>query len=762
MNAAEKLELVPELEAARALFVKLDQIHLVAINPADRDAWPLGRDFGTDIEAATRWAAQVNADGRNVYWTVNAVRPGLDKKPAEKDMTAARFVHVDIDPPKDGSDWPRDEVLAALRTHRPKPSFVFDSGNGLQAFWRLGELVENWQQAKEVNDQLRHHFGGDACHNIDRLMRVPGFVNYPDAKKAKAGRVPQLAQWVDDDDGVVYELEQLRTSLPPVPAKAKTAECKAAKDSGAIGSAIPVPLLTADDLDLPALSPIRMSIEYPPGEDRSGDGLAAAGDMARAGYTDEQIFGILLNPANPVSAHFREQRNPSRAVARAIEQVRGSSAGTEPPRPMPKRVEFDWRAGLGSGALSAFVDYAERTAPSPQGFIALGAALSAFGAIAGRRYRSPSDLRTNLYAIGICDSGGGKDHALDCIQDLFRQAGLQSKLGGSRIASGQAMITDLMQAQNLLYPLDELGFMIRSINGRGASSHERLIMDFLTEFYSAAKRCFRGTSYADQREKPRQVIEQPCLNLFGVTTPQVFWGSLSSGNVTDGSLARMLIFESQDHFPDPNFDIARVDMPSGLVEIAKAINDGADDHITFPIGEGPQQVPAPYTVPYANETAARRFNELRLEQTDLLRRNAGSNRTSALARLAENAGKIALIKAITDNPASPAITTADLEWARGVVGISVDRLLRAIQDSVSDNPEEAKLKAMLQVIRKAGSAGITHTVLGQEFQQYGGNRKAFNDAIETLKESGRIVERSLPRADGKPGRLARTFFAIET
>lgn len=317
MSAAEKLDLVPDLADARALFADLDQIHLVAINPLDRDAKPVGRDFGTDIETAVRWAARANADGCNVYWTVNAVETGLHKKPAEKDMTAARFVHVDIDPPKDGTAWSRDEALAALRAHRPEPSFVINSGNGLQAFWRLGKPVENWQHAKDVNDQLRHHFGGDACHNIDRLMRVPGFVNYPDTKKAKAGRVPQLAGWVDADDGVVYELEQLRTSLPPVPPKAPE---KGEPSPAAPPSAIV--LHTADTLNLWASHPLRKMLESC-GEDRSQHGHRTIREAVRWHLPDNAIFGMMLNPAIPAAAHYVDKAG-ARGVGRSLAKARAS------------------------------------------------------------------------------------------------------------------------------------------------------------------------------------------------------------------------------------------------------------------------------------------------------------------------------------------------------------------------------------------------------------------------------------------------------
>ncbi len=419
---------------------------------------------------------------------------------------------------------------------------------------------------------------------------------------------------------------------------------------------------------------------------------------------------------------------------------------------------FDWRAGLGDGALAQFVDYAERTAPSPQPFLALGAALSAFGALAGRRYKSPTGIRSNIYVIGLCDSGGGKDHALGCIQDLFAEAGLTNKLGGSRIASGQAMITDITRAGNLIYPLDELGFMLNRANGRNSSTHDRLIVDNLTELYSRATKVFLGTSYADQSEKPRQPIDQPCLCLFGITTPQSFWGSFSSSNVIDGSLSRMLVIESENHFPDPNLDLGEDEMPPALIEAAKAVNAGAEGHITFPLGEGPQQKPSPYLVPFATRDADERFKEIRLEQIEMLRRNQGSNKTSAIARLAENAMKIALIKAVSDNPARPAITVEALNWGRGLAGSSVDRLLDAIRNKVADTDEERNRNKALQIIRDAGPNGIQQTPLKERLCFFKSTRDR-EDALTMLEEAGRIMKIERPRADGKPGRPSLWFVA---
>ncbi|WP_206035752.1 PriCT-2 domain-containing protein [Roseomonas sp. HF4] len=105
--------------------------------------------------------------------------------------------------------------------------------------------------------------------------------------------------------------------------------------------------------------------------------------------------------------------------------------------PAPYRVPPDLLQV--DGALKMFVDYATRTAVSPQPFLALGAGLCLIGAVAGRRYRTPTDLRSNLYAIGIADSGGGKDHARRCAKRVLHAAGLERYLGGEDFASSAGL-----------------------------------------------------------------------------------------------------------------------------------------------------------------------------------------------------------------------------------------------------------------------------------------------------------------------------------
>ena len=152
----------------------------------------------------------------NLYFTVNDLRTPADKKPSKANIASMVAAHVDIDVP-DGLEIERGkaEALARLAAYHVPPSLVVDSGNGLQAYWRLTEPVEvtaeNVDCCEDINRALEEALGGDHCHNIDRIMRLPGTINLPNAKKRAKGRVPVSAVLVEDTD-LVYSVEDFRAS----------------------------------------------------------------------------------------------------------------------------------------------------------------------------------------------------------------------------------------------------------------------------------------------------------------------------------------------------------------------------------------------------------------------------------------------------------------------------------------------------------------------------------------------------------------------
>lgn len=160
---------------------------LTAIKPTG--GAPSGRVFRpSEREQATGWIdAHQGASG--IYYSVNAVRPDFTGvKTSKTDIVAAHYAHVDIDDLGG---------LERLQAYKLPPSLIVFSGGGYQAFWKLAEPTADLDRVERINRQLAADLGGDNCHNIDRIMRLPGTINVPNAKKRAAGREPTLAYVVE-------------------------------------------------------------------------------------------------------------------------------------------------------------------------------------------------------------------------------------------------------------------------------------------------------------------------------------------------------------------------------------------------------------------------------------------------------------------------------------------------------------------------------------------------------------------------------------
>lgn len=291
-----------------------DQIHLTAIAP-EKSRLTVGQDFGTDVNAAAAWASEMNTACYNVYYTVNRVRPGVNKKPEKTDITAVRFAHVDIDPPKGCASFtPEEKEDAYGRLMAAKPSAVIWSGNGWQGLWRLVDRL-GIDEVERINRGLIEALGGDTgTHDASRLLRVPGLVNWPNEHKRGLGRVPVASAIIVADHGSVSCAARLRADYPVTPKAEKTQP----RWDVVLGDIKP---LTADDISLPEDAYLRRVIQEPKALDRSVDALHFACEALRQGLTPQQVAGVLLNRGNAVSAHCLSEADPQRAARRAIEQA---------------------------------------------------------------------------------------------------------------------------------------------------------------------------------------------------------------------------------------------------------------------------------------------------------------------------------------------------------------------------------------------------------------------------------------------------------
>ncbi|RUU88911.1 hypothetical protein EOB59_20660 [Mesorhizobium sp. M7A.F.Ca.MR.176.00.0.0] len=275
--------------------------HLVAIDQKGRVT---ARTFSPDeIDRMRAWI-DARQGLSNLYFHVNALRPGTTNKKATKDDVATALrLHSDIDDTN-----AEERVLKFI----PPPSIVVFSGGGYHPYWNLAQPTGDLLRVEASNMAIAKALGGDNCHNIDRILRLPGTVNIPNAKKKRAGRKPTLARVVKADWSLRYSLDEFAQSDEPTPTG----------PNGAVVQDPPVVLVGLDELPLSVLPVTRTLIELGDDPERPRDGAAprfrsrseavyrVACDLARAGCPVGIIAGVLINQAFGISRSVMEKKRP--------------------------------------------------------------------------------------------------------------------------------------------------------------------------------------------------------------------------------------------------------------------------------------------------------------------------------------------------------------------------------------------------------------------------------------------------------------------
>jgi hypothetical protein len=392
-----------------------------------------------------------------------------------------------------------------------------------------------------------------------------------------------------------------------------------------------------------------------------------------------------------------------------------------------------------TSAVDLMTQHIVDTAIKPQPWLAVGASLCAIGALMGRKYRTETNLRSNLYVVGIADSGAGKDHARNAVKEAFIAAGLHHYLGGNRIASGAGLLAALQRQPALLFQKDEFGHFLSSIaDKRRAPAYKSEIWDLLVELYTSAGGTFLGSEYADQKERPRVDIVQPCCCLYATTVPGPFWTALRQAALFDGGLARLLVFESPD-VADSNLKARQVDnVPSDLIAALQAIDRGSGQSAgggNLASVNGACIMPAPFTVGMTPE-AEQIFMELDKQQTACLRSIDDSAQAAIHARQWENTAKVALILAVSENPQSPLIGEQHAVLAQDYVERCIQTILRGAEQFLADNLIEEYTKRVLRLIAQAGKAGISKNAITRKTQYL--TKQQREEILQTLVISEQV------------------------
>lgn len=451
--------------------------------------------------------------------------------------------------------------------------------------------------------------------------------------------------------------------------------------------------------------------------------------------------------------------HPARALLEALQSpaptgsASAGNAGNVLPPPKPLPLGWDQVGGV-IGDMMALM---AATAKRPQPVLALGASLCAVGALMGRKYRTESNIRSNLYVVGIAESGAGKNHSRVVINELFRRANLLQYLGGNKIASGSGLLTAIQRQPAILFQLDEFGMFLSAAADRKRSPRYVCeVLDLMTELYTTSGTTYFGVEYAStQHNDAHRAIHQPCACIYGTTTPLHFWQALQAANIADGSLARFLIMESEDDFPDSNEVFGVIDPPKSLIDRLILIHEGGgklSGNLTN-IGAIDEVLVEPRVVSMTPQARAA-FRQLDQELVGQLRTSRGSGYSSILARIEENATKLALIRAVSRDPVDPRIEEDDALWGIMLSRHCAELTIREATARVSENQVESQHKRAMQILRDAGQAGMSRSEFTRRTQFM--DHRQREGVLRTLAEAG-LIETVMLQSKGRPAQWIKVL-----
>lgn len=253
-------------------------------------------------------------DSHGIYFNSNPAVDGVrrDKKLGKDDVALGVFVQADFDrvDSEEGKgkgkrliqvEGAKEALVARLKAGEigpGAPTLINDSGNGIQALWRITDeaILSNPRARDEFEGYGRWIAdlnGGDHCWTVNHLLRLPYTMNWPSDKKQREKLAPVPTKPIETS-GPTYEQWQFDWD--------KIYPSDHDVDLGAVEY-----FETVDELLASYWLPDHL-VERIVGDRLDSDAeWAAVKDLLKHGVQPEAVMGIMLHPDWGIGARAREQ-----------------------------------------------------------------------------------------------------------------------------------------------------------------------------------------------------------------------------------------------------------------------------------------------------------------------------------------------------------------------------------------------------------------------------------------------------------------------
>ena len=404
--------------------------------------------------------------------------------------------------------------------------------------------------------------------------------------------------------------------------------------------------------------------------------------------------------------------------------------------------------------LNELVSWMEAQSREPQRQITVQGVLALASVLCGRIYATDTSNTSALYLMVLAGTGMGKNYVKLGIQQFLSEAGLSGLLSGSGNTSAGAVFSALHESPCHIQITDEIGKHLQAArkqqNGQMSEAFTTL-----TEAYSSTTGVLVPKNYSRMHLTPEQrkaqaktLVQWPSITLLGLATPGQVFENLSSREIEDGFLNRIVVVEAT--MPSSGKQrVKRLPLSSHLIEWAQAIrNPAASGTSLTGLDTDYSQAPTPVTVELSEEVLAyfdAFDDELRAKE------KAGEFLIPDLTRrYVENAMRLATCLAVCADPAAPTITFELAEWAVQYVYHYGRTFMASVATNVADNDFHRLYLACRSLIERAGPNGLTERELGRNSRLFASTAPIHRDQVlGALQREGVVVSATFETVSGR-------------
>lgn len=170
--------------------------------------------------------------------------------------------------------------------------------------------------------------------------------------------------------------------------------------------------------------------------------------------------------------------------------------------------------------------------------IAAGASLAIPAGLLQNRFACGT-IGANVFVMNIARSGVGKSFPYALLQQLYPR----ELIGAASYSSSRAMVSDIKQQREAIYPFDECAQWWEHLNT--GTSFQTQMNETCCQLWTnpAGSDMYVDSSMAGKKDNERKSYNSPAITILASTTNAGILGSITKGASAKGLLPRFMIFE---------------------------------------------------------------------------------------------------------------------------------------------------------------------------------------------------------------------------